>query len=129
MKTKPLLNALIFAAGLLACALSQALTILPYEAAAVAKAQAAGEPLALHFHASWCPTCRAQSKTLEALKAEPNLDLTVWVVDFDKEVELKKQLKVRSQSTLIVYRGSKETSRQIGSSAPDDMRATLRSAF
>lgn len=129
MQKRSLLSVTVLAAGLLAASLAQALSVQPYDAAAVAKAQAAGQPLALQFHASWCPTCRAQAKTLEALKAEPHLDLTVWVVDYDKETELKKQLKVRSQSTFIVYRGAKETARQIGSSAPDDIRATLRSAF
>ena len=45
--------------GLFALA-AQALDVQPYSAKAVADAQAAGKPYALHFHADWCPTCRAQ---------------------------------------------------------------------
>ena len=35
----------------------------------------AGQPVALHFRADWCPTCRAQDKALQSLKAEKGLDL------------------------------------------------------
>lgn len=126
---KPMLRSLVFTAGLLAASLVQALTLLPYDAAAVAKAQAAGEPLALHFHAGWCPVCRAQDKSLEALKAEPGLDIKVFKVDYDQETELKKQLKVRQQSTFIVYRGREEKARMSGITATDDISLTLRAAL
>ena len=56
---------------LLASSLSQALTIAPYSPSALAAAQKAGEPVVLHFHASWCPTCRAQDKAFEGLKTDP----------------------------------------------------------
>ena len=108
---------------------AQALSLVPYEAQALANAQAADLPVALHFHAAWCPTCRAQTKSLEAMKSEPDLNITVFVVDYDKETELKKLHKVRTQSTLIVFRGKTEKARQIGSAAPDDLRTSLRSAL
>ena len=124
-----LLHTLMVGAGLLAASLAQALTIAPYSAEALAKAQVAGQPVALHFHADWCPTCRAQDKALQLLKAEPGLDLTVLTVDYDKEVALKQQLKVRTQSTFIVYRGSVERSRQIGVTDTDQLRISLRTAL
>ncbi len=123
-----LLKSLLFGLGLLATSLSQALTVAPYSAEALAKAQAAGEPVALHFHASWCPTCRAQSRTLEVLKAETGLDIAVLTADYDKEAELKRQHKVHSQSTLIVFKGKTEKARAVGQSSPDDLRALLGSA-
>ena len=49
--------------------LAQALEIRPFDAAAFASLQGAGKPVALHFHADWCPTCVNQSRSLEQLKA------------------------------------------------------------
>jgi thiol-disulfide isomerase/thioredoxin len=57
----------------------------------------------LHFRADWCPTCRARAKSLEVLKADPDLKLTVLSVDYDKEADLKKQLNIRNQSTLAQF--------------------------
>jgi thioredoxin 1 len=123
------MQSVALAATLLASTWSYALTVAPYSAEAFAKLQTAGEPMALHFHADWCPTCRAQVKSLEILKTEPNLKLTVLTVDYDKESALKKQLNVRSQSTFIVFRGAAEKARQIGETSPEAIRKTLSSAL
>ncbi len=112
-----------------AASMAQALTLAPYSAAALADAQKAGAPVALHFHASWCSTCKAQDKAFSELQADPSLKLTVLKVDFDKEAELKQQLKVRSQSTLIVYRGATERARLAGETQPDKLKAALQSAL
>lgn len=124
-----LIKTLALGAALLVSSWVQALTVTPYSADALAKAQAAGEPVALHFHADWCPTCRAQDQALEVLKSDAGLNIVVLKVDYDKEVDLKRRLKVRSQSTFIVYRGKTETNRQIGATAPEAIRAALRSAL
>ena len=119
------------AIGLLAGAasLSQALELRPYSAQALAQAQGAGKPVALLFHADWCPTCRAQEKTLNTMKGEAGLDLTVFVADYDTEKELKRQFGIRSQSTLIALRGQKITARVIGDTSAEGLRAVLKSAF
>ena len=128
---KTLLKNLLFTATLIAASLSaQALTVAPYSAEALASAQKAGKPVALQFHAPWCPTCRAQDKALELLKAEANaVDVQLLVVDYDTEVALKKALKVRTQSTLIVYRGAAEKTRTIGITSADNIRTALRTAL
>jgi thioredoxin 1 len=122
-------HTLALVATLLASSWSYALNVAPYSSEALAKLQAAGEPVALHFHADWCPTCRAQAKSLETLKTDPSLKLTVLSVDYDKETALKKQLSVRSQSTFIVFRGAAEKARQIGETSPEAIRKTLSSAL
>ncbi len=65
----------------------------------------ADKPVALHFRADGCPTCRAQDKVLETPKAEPGLDVTVLEVNYDTEKDLKDQFGVRTQSTLVLLRG------------------------
>jgi thiol-disulfide isomerase/thioredoxin len=63
--------------------MAHALDTKPYTADALAAAEKAGHPVALFFHADWCPTCRAQDKVLQSLKAEKGLDLTVLVANYD----------------------------------------------
>lgn len=109
--------------------LAQALEIKPYSDAALAEAQQAGKPVAVHFHAEWCPTCKQQEKALAALKAEPGLDVTVLVADYDKEKDLKKRLNVRSQSVFVVFRGAQEKARINGDTKPEKIRDGLKAAL
>lgn len=112
-----------------AAALAHALDLKPYTAAALAESQAAGKPVALHFHADWCPTCRAQDKVLQSLKTEKGLELTVLTANYDTEKDLKRRLRVNAQSTLLVFKGPKEAARLVGDTAPDAIRAALKAAL
>ncbi len=125
---RPLARLAFAAALLLATSLSHALTVAAYTPAALAAAQKAGEPVVLHFHASWCPTCRAQDKAFDALKADPSLKVTLMEVDYDKEKALEKQMKVTAQSTLIVFHGATERSRSTGETDPARLKGILQSA-
>ena len=71
-----------------AAALAQALEVKPYTAQALAEAQAAGKPVAVHFHADWCGTCKQQEKAIAQLKGESGLDVTLLIADYDKEKDL-----------------------------------------
>lgn len=112
-----------------AAVLALALDVKPYSPAALAEAQKADMPVALHFRADWCPTCRAQDKVLESLKSEPGLGLTVLSVNYDTERDLKKQYKVSTQSTLVVLRGQKEAARLVGDTSANGIRTALKSAL
>ena len=112
---------------LAAASFAHALEVKPYSAAALAEAQKADKPVALHFRADWCPTCRAQDKVLESLKAEPGLDLTVLAVDYDTEKDLKRRFHINSQSTLVVLKGQKETGRLVGDTSKLNILAALKS--
>ncbi|HPI62160.1 thioredoxin family protein [Zoogloea sp.] len=126
---KTLTRLLATATLTLAASAASALDIQPYTPQALAAAQQAGKPVALHFHADWCPTCRAQEKVFNSFKAEPGLDLPLLVVDYDKERALKQSLKVRTQSTVIIYRGTRETARVAGETDEARLRAALKSAL
>ncbi len=110
-------------------ALAHALEIQPYSAAALAAAQKADQPVALHFHADWCPTCRAQDKVLQTLKAEKGLDLTLLTVDYDTEKALERRFHVNTQATLIVLKGPTEKARLVGDTSADGIRKALKSAL
>lgn len=109
--------------------LAQALTIEPYSAQALATAQSAGRPVAVLFHADWCGTCKQQDKAFSQLKTEGGLDMVLLVADYDREKDLRRNLNVRSQSTLVVFRGTAEKTRVGGETDPAKLRAALRTAL
>lgn len=108
--------------------LALALDVQPYSAKTLAELQQAGKPVALHFHADWCPTCRAQEKVFNGWKGDAAVPGTLLVANYDNERELKKQYGVRSQSTVIVFKGSKETARLGGETDAAKLRAALQTA-
>jgi thiol-disulfide isomerase/thioredoxin len=58
------------------------------------------KPVALFFHATWCPTCRVLNNDLE--ESLPNLTgMTVLKVDYDTETELKKEYEITDQHTVV----------------------------
>lgn len=108
----------------------RAMSILPYTPEALQKAQASGGPVALHFHADWCPTCVTQEKAFQSIRTDPQLKpMTLLVVNYDKERELKRTHKVRSQSVIIVFKGAAETARLGGETDPAKIKAGLLTAL
>jgi thiol:disulfide interchange protein len=122
---------LTLAAGLFALAsAAQALTVKPYSAAELAAAQAAGTPVAVAFHADWCPTCKAQGKVFDGFKTDAALNkVMVLLADYDNEKDLKKEMKVRTQSTIVVFKGKTEVARSAGVTNAADLKTTLSSGL
>lgn len=122
----------LFLSALLFCgaSLAHALDVKPFSQEALAAAEKSGAPVALHFHADWCPTCVSQTRALDQLKAGGQLQgMTVLVADYDKEKDLKRQHKVRSQSVLIVFKGPTEVARSAGQTQPEQLREALAKAL
>jgi hypothetical protein len=82
-----------------------------YTPGAFDAALAAGKPILVWIHASWCPTCKAQAPTLAKLEAEP----------------IYKDL-MRMQSTLITFKDGKETGRSVGDTNPESIAALVAKA-
>ena len=91
----------------------------PYSAEAFAAAQADNAPIVVHVTAEWCPTCHVQRPIVRSLAEDPaNPDLLVFEVDFDRDKDVLRQFGVRSQSTLIAFRGEEERARSVGVTNP-----------
>src|ERR1700675_4564457 len=80
-------------------------TEIPFNQAEYDSMLAAGKPVAVVFHADWCPTCRAQAPLLKELSQTPELKgVTLFVANFDTEKTLKQSLGVTKQSTVVVFK-------------------------
>lgn len=105
---------------------AQAAETVNYNAKAFAAAQAAGKPILVEIHATWCPTCKAQTPILGDLEKQDKFkNLTVFRVDFDSQKDAVKAFGARMQSTLITFKGSTETGRSVGDTNPTSIAALL----
>ena len=105
---------------------AHALTIKPFTDADFAAAQAAGKPVAIHFTATWCPTCKAQEKSLAALASDAALkNVTILKSDYDQSKALQKQMNVVAQSTFVVFKGKKEVVRSSGDTGAPEIKTLL----
>jgi len=103
---------------------------IPFNQAQFDAARAAGTPVAVVFHADWCPTCRAQAPVLKGLTETPEFkSLTLYIANFDTENALKKSLGVTKQSTVVVFKNGRETARSTGDTQQDNLAALLRHAI
>jgi thioredoxin-like negative regulator of GroEL len=97
-----------------------------YNAKAFAEAQKSGKPILIAVHASWCPTCHAQSPILNDLSNAPKFkNLIYFIVDYDRQKDVVRQLGVRTQSTLIVFKGDREQARSAGDTNKASIAALL----
>ena len=100
-----------------------------YSAALFAKAQAEGKPILIDIAASWCPVCKVQASAIERDLSKPEFsEFVLFDVDFDTQKIVVRQFGASMQSTLIVFKGKKETARLIGITDPDVIEAMLRRA-
>ena len=103
---------------------------IPFNQAQFDATRAAGKPVAVVFHADWCPTCRAQAPVLKELAQSPELKpVTLYVADFDAEKALKKSLGVTTQSTIVVFKNGREVARSTGDTQQESLAALLRHAI
>ena len=117
-------------AGLVSSVPSHAAENIPYTPGAFGEAQKAGKPILVEIHADWCPTCRAQAPIISDLRKNPRFkDLVVFRVDFDGQKDVVKQLGARMQSTLIVFKGSREAGRSVGDTSGKTIEALLVKAL
>jgi thiol-disulfide isomerase/thioredoxin len=89
-----------------------------------------GKSILVSIHADWCPTCRAQEAVVSELLKTPEFQgITALRVDFDKQKEIVKKFRTQHQSTLIVFKGGKETGRSIGDTRKEGITALLKQAI
>ncbi len=105
---------------------ARAAEVMPFDPQAFAAAQAAGKPILVAIHASWCPICARQKPILSRLEQEPAYQaLVVFMVDFDSQKAVVKTMRATMQSTLIVFHGSAEKGRSVGDTNAESIEGLL----
>ena len=99
-----------------------------FEAGAFQQAQAAGKTILIDVAASWCPVCQKQRPIVQSIEKE-RPTLVVFEVDFDTAKDVLKRFGVQYQSTLIVFKGTKEVGRSTGETDPAGIRDLIAKGF
>jgi thiol-disulfide isomerase/thioredoxin len=101
-----------------------------FDQKAFADAQAQGKSILVDISAPWCPVCSAQKPIIDKLAAEPQFkDLAIFYVDFDSRKDALRLFGAQSQSTLIVFKGTQEAGRSVGSTDAKAIGALLQKAL
>lgn len=109
---------------------ARAAEVKDYEEAGFKAAQTSGVPIVIDIAASWCPTCAAQKPIIQSLVADPAYRQTViFCVDFDSQKDIVRSFGAQMQSTLIAYKGEKETGRSVGDSDQDSIKVLFASTL
>src|SRR4051812_22636167 len=123
---RDILTALAASTILVTAAPARAFAKKPFNAAAFEAAQAAGLPILVEVTAPWCPTCKAQAPILASLATKPKFkDVTSFEIDFDTQKDLLRKFNVRTQSTLITFKGKQEVGRSTGDTNAARIEALL----
>ncbi|HEY8085578.1 MAG TPA: thioredoxin family protein [Methylophilaceae bacterium] len=109
---------------------ANAVMVKPFDQPSFDEARNDGKPLLVMVHASWCPTCRAQAKAVDALMTKPEFaNFQILRVDYDKQKGFVDLLRAPRQSVLIVYKGKTEVARSLGETDQEAIAAMLRKAL
>lgn len=103
---------------------------LSYKPGLVKSRLKAGETVMLDFKASWCSTCAAQERVINALKADnPAYEKNITFIDVDWDEfgrsELVKTLNIPRRSTLVVLQGEKEIGRIVADTSRNTIKALM----
>ncbi|MCP5037225.1 MAG: thioredoxin family protein [Rhodobacteraceae bacterium] len=108
--------------------------VLDYADGMVAEALARGETVFVDYAASWCGTCKAQERVINALRAEnPAYDTNVTFirVDWDtyKNAAITVMNDIPRRSTLIVLKGDEELGRIVAGTSKAAIKGLMDTAL
>lgn len=111
-----------------------ALAATAYTPGLVDEELAAGKTVFLDFKASWCSTCAAQERVINALKAEnPAYEQAIAFIDVDwdqyKNSDLVAEYNIPRRSTLLVLKGEEELGRIVAGTARSEIEALMNTAL
>ena len=95
---------------------------------------AAGKTVFLDFSATWCGTCAAQDRVINALRGENaayDANISFIKVDWDDygSGELSTALRIPRRSTLVVLKGDEELGRIVAGTARKQIKTLMDTAL
>lgn len=114
----------------LAAPMANAAGVPEYSPELLAAELAAGKTVFLDFKASWCSTCKAQERVIDALKAgNPSYEAAISFINVDWDVwgetAIVADMNIPRRSTLVVLKGDKELGRIVAGTAKADIKALM----
>ena len=82
-------------------------------------------PFLLDFTAAWCAPCRALEPVIERIADENVGKFRVGKVDIDGSPGVVKKLGIRGAPTVVVFKGGRESARQLGVAKRERLLAWL----
>ncbi len=115
MNRRPAIMILVALIAAIAAAVAkpaQAGEVEPFTHAAFERAQAEGKTILVTVHADWCAVCKRMKPVEDALLKDPkHAGIAAFMVDYDRQPDALKLLKIGSQATQVVFKGTKEIGR------------------
>ena len=105
-----------------------------YTPGLVQKHLAAGDVVFLDFKASWCSTCKAQERVINALKSEnPDYEKAVTFINVDwddyKNADITVNMNIPRRSTLVVLKGQQELGRIVAGTGRGQIKKLMDTAL
>ena len=125
---------LLLTAGAATLPFASSAASLDYKPGLVTKHLKAGDTVFLDFKASWCSTCAAQERVINALKSEnPDYQNRITFIDVDWDAygksDLAKSLNIPRRSTLVVLKGDRELGRIVAQTSKAKIKALMDTAL
>jgi thioredoxin 2 len=83
-------------------------------------------PVIVDFYADWCGPCKIMAPVFDELAAEQAGNALVLKLDTDRNPQTPQKFGIRGIPTLIVFRGGKESGRQVGVAPKARLEELLR---
>ena len=83
------------------------------------------KPVLVDFWAVWCGPCQMMAPILHELETEMP-DVQIGKVNVDEQMDLARQFRVVSISTLIIFKNGQEVQRMVGVTSKEELKDALK---